>query len=670
MNYVENSNKTFSEKVEFFHKVWTSNNLPSSSKYEVITKCFNQNLKLWLKSLKKDKISEVPAQEMSLIVSLLKMKHPSQSVTRETKLQSLELFKSVLSLKSSKSVLEGSLILLTHDNMKEVFKQSLQTYFTFLASILESFSDFIEDPETIDVKVELWLQILNELYSYCKMPKFQELFLSEIFDKLAQTSEKITKCLKDNLVHQKLLDLLNTIYFSQISLAPESEAEETNFMVLKSTINSSQFLLLCEAFISTNRSKPVEVTKFVKYVYHEKIQDMEGEDYLNKVNGLFTLLNKYDLDRLSMKRGLPETFSHLEKKIQETLTSQTDQLPLTKYLTLVTSFVTLDPFMFESNIYELISECMFKEKSLTEMEIYEELLKIVLKVYGKDVIQLLSNIMEAVDDKLETLEPKKDLNASGKRKNSDEETPSKKMKTKKGRKSVDQQVETINHIWPTSITENQFADIVSGLNVKQSLKLLKLLTRFLTQNLVALKDLKDEISVHLLFKIEFVCSLLGQFLLASRLHEHQNKKFENICEAISKFHQAQHEFYSILLNIEYNNRLVNIFLQLSHNYESFHFLFFYHLDSEAKDMLNSSKAKMDEWKIIRQRINNFGKAGEKNSANLLALQQQQKSSLLGDEKIKTEDFLAMLLEDAKQVEFVLGKKEMKPVFLQLLESGE
>lgn len=635
------------------------------------TECFNKFLKLWLKSLRKENILDVPSDEMSLINSFLRMKHPSQSVTKETKLQQLEQFKSVLLMKSSKLVLEGSLVLLAHENMKEIFKQNLTEYFAFIFSMLESFGRFIEDSEVVEVKVELWMQILNELYSFCKMPKYQELFLSEVFDQLAKISDELTKCLKGDSVHnQKLLDLLNTIYYSQISLAPESE-EVTNYMIFDTNVNSNQFLVLCEAFIATNRTKPVEVTKFFKFVYQQKIHDLEGEEYLNKIERLFTVLKKYDLDRSSMKRALPETFTHLEKMIRDTITSQTNQMSLNKFLSLVTSFVTLDPFLFESNIYEIIAECMFKDKNLVEMESYQELLKIVLKVYGKDVIQFLINLMEAVDDQLETVDTKLSLNPSGKRKNFDSETPPKKMKTsKKGRKSMEQQVETINHIWPTEITENQFADIVSGLNVKQSIKLLKMLTKFLNSNLVSLKDLKEDISVHLFFKIEFVCSLLGQFLLASRLHEHQNKKFENISEAISKFHQAQHEFYSILLNIEYNNRLVNIFLQLSHNYENFHFLFFYHLDSEAKDFLTSSKTRMDEWKIIRQRINNFGKSGEKDSANLLALQQQQKQILFGDEKVKTEDFLAMLLEDSKQVEFVLSKKEIKPLFLQLLESGE
>jgi hypothetical protein len=616
-------------------------------------------------------LQDLTEEEWTGIKEFLALKCANNLVPSETKIELLNLFCGKLkkSEEPNEWLLEATQILLTSELMKEVFKNSQEIFMKLTLNLVKSYFNLIcgdsgfKNPNILE-------DVFKELLFYCKVKTFKELFLSELFNSLFELVKFLKDNFDDSIHYENFLDLVSKSYFSQVGI-DDSVEEGAVFDIFKEELDEVKLFGLVEAFFKANRTKPGEVTKLVKLIIQDKVSGKEGIELLSSLQQIYQLLRKYELDIRGINRENKDAFEEVEEKVQEVMESLEDQTNLTKFLETLNSLIELDPFLLKDNIYEILVNTLFKEKSLLENDRFEKFLATVFTIYGKDVIYFTKNLMEAIENKLENYKlPKK-----RKRKLSGGPESKKKRAKKADGSDEDSFVESdsgAQKLWPDSFNL-QFCDSIASLNVKQSLKLWNSMNGYLQKYLVDLKEAGAP-TENLLFKLELITNLISQFFVASRLHEHLSYKYEMILEEIESFNKIQDHFHSLILNIEYNNRLMNAFLVLSHNYENFLLLYFYHYNPEVKSkltpsFLNNKFGKSNEWIVIKQRIKNFGKIQEKNNANLLGLQHYLKSLLLEKNDRKMED-LEIILSDPKQIEFLLGKAELKSLFLQILKPEE
>lgn len=623
--------------------------------------------------------SEISESDWESIKEFVSLKYPNNLVSVETKKSLVEVWIAKLKkLKndSKENILESVFLLICHDNLKDLYKSSLSTFTKLVSCTIKCIESLIssnswQNQDNLEV-------IIKELTFYSKLKSFKELFLSEILENLF----KLTK--KSNSKHQEdLLDLVNATYFSQLGLTVDDVQSSEIFNIFKEDLSDSQVFCLYESFVSANRSKAADIVKVVGQIFHGKIATKEGIQFLSDIEAILTVLKKYEVDISSIKRLDEKLFEEIETKVQEFAENLDEMKDLEKFFEIMTSLVNLDPFLFQNDIYEILVNSMFREKTSLAGDFYENFLKISMKFFGKDIVFFAENLIENIEEKLENYEiPKR-----RKRKLSVNLLDSKKKKKRLSKKVDDGEVaeESIEFsveepavcspIWPESLN-SQFSDAVVSLNVKQSLKLWNLLNNFLKKYLVELQESSSGLSENQMFKLEFVIKFINNFLLSSRLHEHLSYKFEEILSEIENFNKIQDFFHSLIINIEYNSRLMNCFLTLSQNYENFLLVYFYHFNPDVQTKLNAifihnKFGKSSEWSIIKQRIKNFGKYQEKNISNQLGLQQQLKIMIFNKAEIGGcfED-VETVLADPTQIEYILMKSELSVLFLQLLKPAE
>lgn len=643
-----NQDKSTTETLVFLTKLWNSTHLKSSTKYETIFKYFTKRL-----------LPKVEEMESAEVQKFLKQRHQPNCVSDESKAELVKLLTKSVKKQPSLDKLTICLVVASHDAFKDFFKSRLDTYCKFFEAIIKSYSQIAEDEVS-----EIFASIVVELYCFAKMENFKETFLKTLLVPLSTASKNVSVSDKS-----AVLDLLKSIFFARIT------SLDANWETFESELSQDQELILIDTFVAINKSNATEMTKFIVFIDEHQLEPCQDNDdeFLTQTKRLFLILNAHEVDLAPIKRQKPELFAKIAERVTSAVESSKNSMSFGEFLQTLTSFISCDAFLFEKNIYEIVTECMLKEKTALELANYEELLSIVIKIYGKDLNQFLKKLLRTIDSKLESMTlPKK-----RKRKllsGSETETTPKKLKLATGELAVDRgDWSCISHIWPSS-TAAQFAEIIAGLNVAQTIKVLSQINEFLVKALTTVKE-SSSTNVNVLFKIDFASNLLCDLFNNTRIHEQLMYKQEPIVEAATDFNQSQHLFYEILLNIEYDSRVMSSFLKLSYSFESFLMLYFYQHSIDVKSNLDTQfignrSSIRNEFEIIQQRIKNFGKTEEKNHLNSLMLQHRQKGQLFGVvEPTKKDDFLS-ILSDEKQVEFLLQKADTRSFFINSLGSKE
>jgi hypothetical protein len=624
--------------------------LKSATKYETI-----------LKYLTKHSLPKIDEIEATEIQRFFKLRHQTNCVSSESKSELIKVLSKSVKKTSSLEKIATCLAVVSNDGFKDFFKAHLDTYCKFLETILKGFTANDNDENNA---TETFANIVTELYCFVKIDSFKELFVEHVLISLSEATKKVTSTEKS-----AVLDLLKSIFFARIT-------SESNLEIFESDLTQEKESIIMDTFIAINKYNSTEIAKFLRFINDNQIENCDGDDdqFLSQTKRIFLLLKAHEVDLAPVKRQEPGLFEKIATRVTTAVESSKHSMNFAEFLQTLSSFISCDAFLFEKNIYEILTDCMLKDKSAPELINYEALLSIVIKIYGKDLNQFLKKLLKTIDVKLESLTlPKK-----RKRKllsGSELEATPKKIKLASGEVAVDRCGDWtyIAHIWP-SATAAQFAEIVAGLNVMQTIKVLTQLNDFLVKSLKVLKE-SSGISENVLFKIDFASNLLCELFSNTRIHEQLMYKQETIAKAANEFNQTQHLFYEIILNIEYNNRVMNAFLKLSSNYENFLMLYFYQHNADVKSSLelqfigNQSNIK-SEFEIIQQRIKNFGKAEEKNQLNSLIIQHQMKSQLFSVAETSKSDDLSSILNDEKQVDFLLQKPDTRSFFINSLDSKE
>lgn len=388
--------------------------------------------------------------------------------------------------------------------------------------------------------------------------------------------------------------------------------------------------------------------------------EAENNKFTEKCAKLQEIFKAHEKEVTKLKGEKPEIFERLVIKIQEIVQNE----DIDELLKILPTFISNDPYIFKENVYKITVECMLREKSFGSSSDYELLLENVIKIFAKDVNQFLRKLLKAIDEKLESFSMPKKKKRKHKR---DVEVPTKKFKLVDGN-SVSIISSNISNNWPAKAVQ-QFDDIISRLNVSQTLSLWKTLNDALLR---MLDEIKLEVNENLLFKLDFISTFLCQLFRCSRIHEQLVYKKLEISSAIHEFNEVQHKFYEVIFNVEYNNRIMNAFLKISYDYENFLMLYFYHYegdcDLDSVFLTDKSKLKSSDWKIIQQRIRNFGKSEEKNYSNLLVIQQIIKSKLFDSNVDIDKEFLTNLLTDNEQMDLLMSRREARVILVGLLNN--
>lgn len=624
--------------------------LKSSEKYETITKFFIGNLTSDLSGGIEEVASEVRA--------FLKLKPPPNSVSSETRKKLLESFRKMLEKKSPSDGLKNlCLELVSQETFKDFFKLHLDIYTKFLKSIIKSCSD------TSNQEPEILLNIIRELYCFANVDDFKKRFLKDILVQLHRVSSS-----SNPEVNSAKWDLMKSMFFSQVVLS------EASFDIFETQLSEEQQAILMETFIVVNKFRPDQIARLVEFFFDRVLTNSEDAEFLGRSKNIFMLMQAHDIDLAPIKRLNVELFEKFASRVNEAIESSKQSMDFATLLDTLTSFISCDAFLFEKKIYHILMDCMMKEKSGSELESYEKLLDVVVKIYGKDMPQFLKKLLKSINETLYHFTiPKKRkrklLSGGG----NAEQTPKKK---KLLNSEASEGVCEGNHIasmWPKSMSDH-FAEIVASLNVAQSIKVWNQLNEFLADTLANLKE-SQIINENVLFKIDFASNLLTEFFLNARLHEQLMYKREQIASTVKEFTETENLFYEIILNIEYNSRVLYSFLRISSAYENFLMLFFYNYNSEMTSELESlfieRQSRMTgEWQIIQQRVKNFGKVEETNQLNSLLLQQQQKTQLYNLPSASKLSDIQSILSDDKQVEFLLGNADTRSGFIKSLESKD
>ena len=621
--------------------MWNSGQLKSSAKYDAILKFFMTQV---LSNLAGNEIEESAVD----IQRFLKLKHPPQSVTTEVKKELVKKFSEILKNNSSENVVKCCLELASHEGLKDFYKHHLGIYSKFLQAIIKNSST----PENLT-------DAITELYCFANVEEFKKMFLNSILVPLDTVTKDSTQEVKT-----AKCDLLKTIFFSHVALS------EPSFDAFEQELSKEQQEILMETFVVINKLKPGQVVRLVEFIYNRVLENCDDEtEFLTQTKQILLLMQSQGIDLAPMKRLNVELFEKISTRVQRAIESSKQSMDFALFLDTLTSFINCDAFLFETNIYELLLECMLKEKSANEMENYEKLLSVVVKIYGKDLNQFLKKLLKSINDKLDNfIIPKK-----RKRKllSGSDGSTTKKQKLSNSEAVTGAETTQIAHFWPKSMSE-QFAEIVARLNVAQSIKIWNQLNNFLCETLRKLKA-SMTIDENVLLKIDFTSNLLSDLFLNTRLLEQLMYKRDEISTAAKNFNETQDLFFDIILNIEYNSRVMSAFLKTLRSYESFLMLFFYHHNADMKSELeqffigNQSRMKNEKLQIIQQRIKNFGKIGEKNQLNSLMIQQDQKNQLFDvTDASKLSDDLTILSDD-EQIEFLLQNPDTRNFFVTSLE---
>lgn len=598
-----------------------------------------------------------------ILKEMLQLKFPPNSVSYDVIKLVIKNIKQMLQIENSLNFIEIFTSMISNESYKKYFKGDLSAYCKLIGTSLKCF-----DKPNCENKFEALDEIIRELHYFAKSRMFAKHFRQDILVPLNRAA--------NNENYERINDvsnLIKSIYFSRLSSSLDEEnSKDTSldFLVSDDEITFEQMEVLIESFIISFKSESTEIIKFLNHFNEEVLSKYEKNNilYLSHVRMLYALLKKHEIEIATFKK-LESSFEEFSTNILDRVISSIDEMNLSEYFHTLSIIISYDPFLFVENnmVYKIIVECMMKEKSETDMNEYETLLITILRIFGKDIHQFMKKLLSAIDSNLDNFViPKK-----RKRKITNESDSSSKKKLK----SIDGSAVIIDsfnvtNIWPNSL-QTHIDEIFSDINVNQTTKLWKLLNDSLRE---VISTLKDTINENVLFKMDFISSLICQLVTSSRIHEHLVYKSPEISQAIDDFNDVQHNFYNTIIKIEYNNRIMNAFLKMSCDYENFIMMYFYHYEEDVKSELDQifitdkTRIKSGEWKIIQQRIKNFGKVEEKTYSNLLIIQHFLRSKLF---KITahedTNEFLQNLMKDKEQINLLLDRKDIRLHIFTLLK---
>lgn len=429
-----------------------------------------------------------------------------------------------------------------------------------------------------------------------------------------------------------------------------------------------------ESFLARNKSNLGEIVKLMTFVIENCLLEcVADEEFISQTNDILSVLKTQEIDVSSIKRQQPDILEKVMIRLNSAIENSTS-MDFAAFLKTITSLLNCDAVLLDKRIFKILIDCMMRQKTDEELSSFETLLSLSVKIYGKDMSQFIRKMLKPIDEKLDSggmiaKKRKRKLMSL-----SEADVTNKKQKVSGGESSDrGSSWPFISHHWTNSVAA-QFSEAFAGLNVNQFIKVYTQLKNFLVEALQKMKE-SSSIEDNTLFKIELISCLLSELFISTRIHEHLMEKENEIASLSKEFDNTLNLFYEIVVNVEYNNKIMNALLKMTSSYESFVMLFFYNYNAGAKTDLesffkgNQSGVKKN-WKIIQQRIRNFGKTEEKSHLNYLMIKEKQKDELFNHTEERDFEDFSSILNDHKQISLLLQIPDTRASFINLMGTKE
>uniref|UniRef100_A0A0A1WF61 Importin subunit beta-3 n=1 Tax=Zeugodacus cucurbitae TaxID=28588 RepID=A0A0A1WF61_ZEUCU len=188
--------------------------------------------------------------------------------------------------------------------------------------------------------------------------------------------------------------------------------------------------------------------------------------------------------------------------------------------------------------------------------------------------------------------------------------------------------------WPSKSVGVAFSKLITGLVSKPSLVIWKSLLYSLRELLQKIeKESDSECDENNQFLLDLHSALLCQYFSGCRLGEQYDKFSKEINGQIQITEEVLSEFARLLLKQEHNERKLNALLEFAFHTSNFKLLLHYYRPDGHNDKSPVPEGlhaflNTEEWKLLQERVNNFGKSQSKFLYNRLMLQRAQALSLL------------------------------------------
>ncbi|EDV91771.1 uncharacterized protein LOC6566293 [Drosophila grimshawi] len=631
--WLEDKSKQYTARLEFAIKVWQSLDFVYINKHEVICQ--------WLAETLTNVDEELPVSQLQQLFSLRAQPGLVGVATKSALIQALlkriqdaapiaghthpALIQQLLNFELVQDALRADydLIMCSYGILFTCYERQLlfcgddkeMRHADFMLPLLQQLRDYVQRaqnrPRLLKAYTEATLQPLCQLFLQLRERGFC------CFEQLAALEMQLT----DHLDTSEL-----TTRMSKLPLALH--------------------LLVLEAALLNHRYDPVKQFKLINYVLSWSVQ--WKPEYVDPPEAVITLTT-HALESLR-KHNIPLQFEEMRKQsavafVAEHLLKQISQFRgehLRQLLMMLCAALRLNPLLIEPNVYQITvwMLCAPKRNDL-ELRLYAEYLVLLLDMCRRlsrterFIMQLLKSLREWLS-KFEL--PMSTCNGESKRSrltSEQEEQPALEQdddiylqllfKTTRPTEAVCCTRDRLAQTWPSQTAGAAFTRLVSQLMSTPSIVIWRMLLHSFADLLVT--DSQAVLPVNLNFAIELQATLLSQYLLGTRLAEQVQQHETQVAEQRQHTAQVLCQFGRHLLAREHNRRTMNAFLECVERASCFDLLLAYYWpDGLSQTKLDVEPAQLHkflpshEWKLIQQRVHNFGKSLGRQRLQRLELQ--------------------------------------------------
>lgn len=699
-------------------KVMQSPEFPLSAKYEVVFEYFCEKLPEYRKTLIKS--GKDLDESWKVVNKFLSMPFPNTAISvvmQERVIESICNETNKTKKCPSKGIFESLVKVIEHGCYKKFFKGHLEKY----ASVIATAFDYASNEsllETLDK--EIIQRVIEDLGHYVKGARINTEFRQIFYDTIMRPLTAFVTVQERHTQQTSRSDLLNFVqqlYFIEENLELYTkliDGKDTEHLVnIFETKDASKetFLVIIESFCKAYKTVNASFLEFLfERLYNPALEVFSVEDCLDSTIIVLKLLKQYDI-KVRKQEIVDEVdmIEYLREKI-ETICTEYYKEWTSKVLELVVTTVSYNPLIMERRSFSVLVNCMFVTKGSPEVsDLYEKFVKTIIRMTNdlRRGEYFVVYLIKAVREKLETYEIPKKL----KRKAllSDGKLNVKRLKGSSGDFNHISELDStlnetlqdpeiteavtkfkeISYAWPYDATEQEFSHLMSLLTSRQMMTAWRLLCEFLKEELTSLESASE----NKLFIIDLLSCLLCQFLSNNQLAEQSHLYWDVIVERCTAMKDLLQTFGKSLLQMEHNRRLINSFLSLSYEFSSFESLLWYYCpdsiatdktlaeqypDLPELDLKKQSKSLFDyldhdEWKLIEQRIKNFGKFECCYNIGLIHLQKVHASLLFEGHKGFKKNWsslVELVMTDDKMISALLNDDSVSYWFVQHLDKKQ
>ncbi|XP_022227502.2 LOW QUALITY PROTEIN: uncharacterized protein LOC111077508 [Drosophila obscura] len=321
-------------------------------------------------------------------------------------------------------------------------------------------------------------------------------------------------------------------------------------------------------------------------------------------------------------------FVYVSEQLQQ-LVKTHKQHHLRPVLMVLCSALRLNPLLLESSSYQITIWMMTAPKRTAEEEhLYSAYLVLLLDMFRRlsRSERFIMNLLKSLKDWLAKY-PLPVTGAPGKRKREQEPAKSEDLDAAEKRfislifaecvpvpsasetERQNDEFKHLAHFWPSHSAGAAFSALVGLLKAKPSMVIWKTLLHAL------MELLQDAPPTEILpanqeFARELIVALLCQYLQGTRLTEHLHLYLDEVDEQMNRTAELLERFGRLLLSQEHNRRSMDAFLECLKWASSYEVLLF-HYWTDAKPRTHTHRRRCflppDQWRLIQQRVFNFGK---------------------------------------------------------------